>query len=130
MRVLSAALLCAASLAAAMPAAAQQAGAIGGGVQTGNTASPSATQMQATEGASTINSTNVDALARSGNVGTSAADSLGGSSDPLNANYSAQLSPGPVAAPRLPTPKVGIDLDAIRHGLAAAPSATPNSAGD
>lgn len=94
-------------------------------------ASPSdATELRATQGSSTIDSTNVDALARSGDIGSAPVDSLGTSSDPLNSNYSAQFSPVQSAAPRLPSPKVGIDLDAIRRGLAAAPSGTPDAAGN
>lgn len=92
--------------------------------------SSDATQLRATQGSSTIDSTNVDALARSGTVGTTAVDTLGTSSDPMNSNYSAQFSPVQSAAPRLPSPKVGIDLEAIRRGLAAAPSGTPDGAGN
>ena len=112
----------------------------GGGVGTTSTGSgvagvPSAgasdaTQLRATQGSSTIDSTNVDALARSGTVGTTAVDTLGTSSDPLDSNYSARFSPVQSAAPSLPSPKVGIDLEAIRQGLAAAPSATPDAAGN
>ncbi len=100
---------------------------VGGGT---GVSSSDATQLRATQGSSTIDSTNVDALARSGTIGTSAVDALGPSSDPMNSNYSAQLAPVQSTAPRLPSPKVGIDLQAIRRGLDAAPSATPDAAGN
>ncbi|NDW05125.1 hypothetical protein [Jiella pacifica] len=103
----------------------------GGGLGSAAVGSSSdATQLRATQGSSSIDSTNVDALARSGDIGTSPVDTLGTSSDPMNSNYSAQLSPVQTPAPNLPTPRVGIDLEAIQHGLAAAPSATPDAAGN
>ena len=104
---------------------------IGSGVQSGNNASPDATRLRATEGDSTINSSNVDALSRSGNIGTSATTSFGSdSSTTSGTDFSIQLGPNPGAMPRLPSPRVGIDLSAIRSGLEAAPSATPDSAGN
>ncbi|MCE7027873.1 hypothetical protein [Jiella avicenniae] len=99
------------------------------GTSSGGTSS-SGTQLRATEGSSSIGSTNVDALARSGDIGTSPVDTLGTSGDPMNSNYSAQLAPVQTPAPELPTPRVGIDLEAIQRGLASAPSATPDAAGN
>ncbi|MBO0664474.1 hypothetical protein LQ948_18055 [Jiella sp. MQZ9-1] len=102
-----------------------------GSVGSGDNASPSSTQLRATEGSATINSSNVDAYSRSGNIGTSATNTLGIAGDASGQSYgSAQLAPEPTRMPRLPTPKVGIDLSAIRSGLEAAPSATPDAAGN
>lgn len=104
---------------------------IGSGIQSGNAASPDSTQLRATEGDSTINSSNVDAIARSGNIGTSSATTFGSDGGLSNSSdYSFQLAPNPGPMPRLPSPKVGIDLGAIRAGLDAAPSATPDAAGN
>lgn len=103
---------------------------IGSGVQSGNNASPDATQLRATEGNAAIDSSNVDALARSGNLGTSATTSLSMGDGLSGPNDTTPYSTQQGQAPRLPSPRVGIDLGSIRSGLEAAPSATPDAAGD
>lgn len=79
---------------------------------------------RATEGDSSINSLNVDDLARSGTAG-SAVTTLGGDGD-----FQSTAGSGSPQAYRIPTPTVAVDLGAIRRGLAAGPSATPKLNGD
>ncbi|HEX2017780.1 MAG TPA: hypothetical protein VGO17_02465 [Aurantimonas sp.] len=83
---------------------------------------------RATRGDSTINSLNVDGLARSGTGtgGSAVTSTLGeveGGYEPTAGSGSSQLY-------RIPTPTVDVDLGAIRRGLASAPSATPKPNGD
>ncbi|MDY8109018.1 hypothetical protein U0C82_07660 [Fulvimarina sp. 2208YS6-2-32] len=91
--------------------------------------------LRATEGSSSIGEINAGAFARSGNAGTSGATSLGGEGGGMatsssGSGYSYTPGAGSNADYRIPTPPVGIDLDAIRSGLRNAPGATPKPNGD
>ncbi|UIJ72297.1 hypothetical protein [Aurantimonas sp. HBX-1] len=82
---------------------------------------------RATEGDSSINSLNVDGLARSG-TGGSAVTTLGNDDD--DDGFRSTAGSGSPQAYRIPVPTVDVDLGAIRRGLAAGPSATPKPNGD
>ncbi|WP_163044042.1 hypothetical protein [Aurantimonas aggregata] len=84
-----------------------------------------ANAARATEGDSSINSLNVDGLARSG-IGGSAATTTLGDDD----GFQSTAGAGSPQAYRIPTPTVDVDLGAIRRGMAAGPSATPKPNGD
>ncbi|MEH6717604.1 MAG: hypothetical protein V7704_01885 [Aurantimonas endophytica] len=85
-----------------------------------------ANAARATEGDSSINSLNVDGLARSGTGGSAVSTTLGGDDD----RFQSTAGSGSPQAYRIPTPTVDVDLGAIRRGLAAGPSATPKANGD
>ncbi|MCQ0988257.1 hypothetical protein [Jiella marina] len=89
-------------------------------------------ESRATRGSSDIDSVEADSLARSDDIGTSADTTFGASSDlpELRASDVEDLNIAPPRLESMATPRVGIDLGAIRRGLSAAPSGTPDAHGN
>jgi hypothetical protein len=90
----------------------------------------STTEQRASEGATTINSLNVDSLAREGTAGTGLSSSSAGSFGVTGTTGTPSIAgAGPEALYNIPQPSVAVDPVAIRNALAAGSNATPKADG-